>query len=332
MRIAFASFIALTFAGFASGQSREAVLVFKDGFVLKGKAVQQKDFIVDPATGTSFTIPKSGSFLHFDDGPRRIFFSPAQVREVIPLKPGELTKDQLVISRVSGGGRVTALMPSWTFEAISDWDDSLQRVFRVTTETGKFSMTQRLILLTPQRAVIETLKHDWTQHLQTKEMGAEQVRTILFKHFAKQKDVKEIDRRYQIARFLMQAGFMEESEKELENLVKEFPDSKEMVQNLQLAIRKTRINQFAGRSRACVESQSSMAKPGTLKVYERKVRRTRQREVRDHHRDEEQIRIARREAENRELLDAVSTRLSTVVGGSAGCDRRGIESGHRRSP
>jgi predicted esterase len=271
MRIAFAALFLLASAPFASAQSREAVLVFKDGYVLKGKAVQQKDFIVDPATGTSFTIPKSGSFLHFDDGPRKIFFSPAQVREVIPLKPGELTKDQLVISRTSAGNRGGAMMPNWTFEGVTDWDDSLQRTFKVSFEDGKKIglVTQRLIYLTPQRAVIETLKYDWTIHLQTKELGGEHVRSILYKHFAKQKEMKDVDRRYQIARFLMQAGFYPESEKELENLVKEFPDSKEMVQNLQIAIRKTRVNQFAEEIERSAKTGQHQEAQERIKLYDR---------------------------------------------------------------
>ena len=56
----------------------EAIVVFKDGFVIKGRVAQPKETIFDPYTGQSFTVP-SGS-LYMDDMVRRMMFCPTKDR------------------------------------------------------------------------------------------------------------------------------------------------------------------------------------------------------------------------------------------------------------
>src|SRR5690348_16965757 len=71
---------------------REAVVMFKDGFHVRGVVAEKRDFIVDPASGQSFQIPAANGFVYIDDGARRIHFSPNQVAPdgIIPIKPGDV--------------------------------------------------------------------------------------------------------------------------------------------------------------------------------------------------------------------------------------------------
>src|SRR5262245_38074691 len=60
--------------------ARGDFIFLKDGVVLTGQVKRESSVEVDPVTREPFTVPK-GFFL-LDDGPRRIYFSPAFVREV----------------------------------------------------------------------------------------------------------------------------------------------------------------------------------------------------------------------------------------------------------
>ena len=70
-------------------KQRDAHVIFKDGFVIKGKIEEQvRDTVFDSATGHAFPI-LSGDF-YIDDHVRRIRFSPTNVDKVIQLKVGEV--------------------------------------------------------------------------------------------------------------------------------------------------------------------------------------------------------------------------------------------------
>src|SRR5437762_11282016 len=124
----------------AWAQVSEALIVLKDGFSFKGKVIQKKDFIVDPASGASFAIPKDGSFLYVDDDVRRIHFSPYQVQDVIKSKPGDTRKDLMQIAKGKWFPRKSHILPGWTFEKFSAWNDNWERTITVKTPTGTLAM------------------------------------------------------------------------------------------------------------------------------------------------------------------------------------------------
>ena len=97
----------LAFAGGAvQAQARkEAVIVFKDGFYLSGKVVEKKDYIIDPATGRSFTIPLAGGLINLDDGVRRMYFIPGQLQAVEEKK--SVDRDLINLPRYANTSRRT---------------------------------------------------------------------------------------------------------------------------------------------------------------------------------------------------------------------------------
>ncbi len=211
---------------FAAAQVREALVIFKDGYSIKGKIIQQKDIILDPS-GASIVIAKDGSFLYLDDDVRKITFSPYQVQEVIPSKQGETRRDLITIHKQNPTNRKDMILPGWMFEKYSPWNDKWERTISVKTPTGKFEMTERIIHMTPWQTYIMNTRYSADQLYLTKELGPEFVLGLVSKHFAGQKDMKELDRRLQIARFAQQAGWNAVALVELEKLVKEYPDAKE---------------------------------------------------------------------------------------------------------
>jgi pimeloyl-ACP methyl ester carboxylesterase len=223
---------------------REALIVFKDGFSVKGKPVQKRDFITDPVTGQSFVIPKDGSFLHLDDGVRRIFFSPFQVQEVVPSKQGETRKDLIQILRQQPSVRKNVILSNWVFEKATDWNDKWERTFTINTGRGTVEMRQRIIQLTPWQAYFMGVEYAMDQQFLTKELGPEFVLRLLYQWYGNQKDMKEVDKRLQIARFMQQAEWYGVALKELEQLVKEHSEAKAAADPIIEQLKRLRANLF----------------------------------------------------------------------------------------
>ena len=76
----------LPVAADAQKPSRDALIIYRDGFALKGRVNEKAGLkFYDRESGRSFTIP-SGEFF-IDDFVRNILFTPGQVQKVIELKP-----------------------------------------------------------------------------------------------------------------------------------------------------------------------------------------------------------------------------------------------------
>lgn len=228
----------------AHAQIKEALIVFKDGFSIKGKVIQKKDFIYDPETGASFPIPKDGSLVHIDDDVRRIYFSPYQVQEVIPSKPGETRKDLMQIVKQKPTLRKNHILAGWTFEKFSPWNDRWERTITVNTGRGTLEMRQRIILLTPWQTHVTNMEYDYDQQFLTKEMGAEFIMELLNKHYGAQKEMKEADKRLKIAQFIYQVGWYGIALSELEKLVKEYPETKDKAEPLIKQLKEMRTSKF----------------------------------------------------------------------------------------
>lgn len=228
----------------AAAQVREALIVFKDGFSIKGKVVQKRDFITDPVSGQSFVIPKDGSLIHLDDGVRRIHFAPYQVQEAIQSKQGETRKDLIQIVKQQPSRRSNVILPNWVFEKASAWNDKWERTFTINTGRGTVEMRQRIILLTPWQAYFMGVEYDMDPQFLTKELGPEFVLGMLYKHYGNQKDMKEVDKRLQIARFMQQAGWYGVALAELERLVKEHSEAKASADPLIEQLKRLRASLF----------------------------------------------------------------------------------------
>src|SRR5262245_50718400 len=62
------------------GGSVQAQLIYlKDGFTINGKVRKEQIVVGDPLSGDAYTYTKA---YHVDDGPRRFYFSPAQMQRI----------------------------------------------------------------------------------------------------------------------------------------------------------------------------------------------------------------------------------------------------------
>jgi len=183
-----------------------------------------------------------------DDGPRRILFSmalvsPQGVKGKDLYEAGESVIFTSRYRRIFQG----RLDPITEFGKTTPWNDKWERTVVVGTESGQVKADQHLGLLTPQYLRIDALKYNWSPFYFTKELKPEMVRGLLAKYPS---DVKEMIgqpeniKRFRIFRFLVQAGWYDDAEKELERILKDLPNEKEKVYSARENLRQLRAQQW----------------------------------------------------------------------------------------
>ncbi len=224
-------------------QTQAATIIFKDGFVVSGKVRQQQELIIDPASGAGFRIPAAGGFFYVDDEVRRILFSPSQVQEVTKEDPPG--KNELMrLSRHSPSLAGYNALPSWQIDTITPWSPNWGRVVKMNTDLGRLDINQRLTVLTPFHARIDSLRYDWSPCHLLGELGPDLVRSLLYQFYEDKKDLKEPEKRLFIVRFLYQAGWLDEAQKELDKLLQDHPDQKGAAATYQDALKKLTATLF----------------------------------------------------------------------------------------
>jgi hypothetical protein len=180
-----------------------------------------------------------------DDGVRRILFSPAQVQEV--LKDDKGNKGDLIeIKRAAPKFFNSTLPPGWKTEKIHPWNKKGQRVVTISVGERKMELVQHLSLLTPQQLRIDTVRpsYNWVPHYFTQELDPAEVRSLVANYYAEQK-LQDSEKRLNVARFLYQAGWLDQADKELASFEKEFPDLKNQADAYKDQIKKRRAGKLA---------------------------------------------------------------------------------------
>jgi len=229
------------------GQSKtkEGLVLFKDGFSFQGKIIEQRDIIIDPATGASFNIPAGGLCMYLDDGVRRIFFSHTQLHDVIPRTTKEVNDRMAFFRSGSRDPTTRGILPGWQLEDSTEWNSKWVRYLKWRTQFGVLTMEQRIIALTPYQAQIQSIGYRFEISYLTKEFTPDAIRVLINNYMKEQKsfkDAKTIDKRMQLAKFLHQAGWHWEADKELAALEETYFDQKEKIAPLREAARSAIAN------------------------------------------------------------------------------------------
>jgi poly(3-hydroxybutyrate) depolymerase len=218
---------------------KDAVVIFRDGFFIKGKPAQKLDFIIDSATGASIRIPASGEALYIDDGARRIQFSAGHVQEVLEVDATEL-KNQLVFTLSKVGRRSGQVEPGLEFESVSDWNDKGERFLKVRG-AGK-PLVQRITAISPTMLVGITLGANWDFAYLTKELPPTKLRAIVLNYLANTVKLKEYEQHQTLARFLAQVGWYDLALYELKQVAEQFPDQKDAVKDIMGQVRRQQVD------------------------------------------------------------------------------------------
>jgi len=223
------------------------MIFLKDGFAIEGRVKREMVLEFDKVGREMIHMPK-GFFL-IDDGPRRIFFSPSQVRLVYP-------KDPPIEERIVCGdwrSQVNAKNLPELLEVVKPpkWDDKWNRRFQFRTlglrGSTLIAVPQHIGLLTPYWARIDSPgKYFWSCAYLTREFGPETTRDLLNSHpdFQETKDmapVRRASRRLRKADFFAQAGWFNLAKEELNRLQTDLPDQKARVEAARKGLLKLRV-------------------------------------------------------------------------------------------
>ena len=222
----------------ASAQIGEGIVLFRGGFQIAGKVLQDKKFEIDGPSHIVYSIPSG--FVFMDDAAHRIYFSPGQIEQTIKLPPGELDKDHQQLAYEMVTAPKTIAYSHWQFKSLPAFDKKWERTVEVTVtdnagvRDSKFH--QRVIMLTPRFMFVQSLDRKWDMWFYTKEMGADAVEKLVvdFYNYRKMfKDQTDEGKEVMLARFLEQAGFLDAAQKHVDSLLKTMQDpnhKKEMVE------------------------------------------------------------------------------------------------------
>jgi pimeloyl-ACP methyl ester carboxylesterase len=225
-----------------SPPARADLIFFKDGFALEGRVKREMTLEFDKVGGEMYHMPRGFFFL--DDGPRRIFFSPSQVRLVFPKDPPAEERIVCPDKRI----QVNAKNLPDLLEVVKapEWDDKWNRRFQFRCPTGLLNVPQHIGLLTPHWARVDSPgKYFWSCAYLTGEFEPEMVRRLLASHadFQDRKDqapVQRVSRRLRKADFYAQAGWFDFAEQELDGILVDMPEQKDRALAARKALHKLR--------------------------------------------------------------------------------------------
>jgi hypothetical protein len=228
-------------------QEKPQLLVFKDGFTLQGRIKQSTTSIGDPGA-RPIPVPTAGKPQWLDDGVRLVWFSPSQLADAwskdLSDEEPRVKFDQPAFK--TGG----TMLGQWRVEPSPAWGKDGKRTLTLAYPVGyaekTTAVTQRISLLTPDTISAACKEFQWTARYKTKEFDPAVIRDLVFE-FAKKKEEfkgKPLDQRGEVFKFLVQAGFLDAADKELDQMMKDFPNEKSKIEPLREDVKRARARAF----------------------------------------------------------------------------------------
>lgn len=254
-----------------ASQASATIIVFKDGFFIRGNVKQPRDLEPLPGGG-AIVMPLAGSHYYIEDPVRRTLFSPRQVAPNGLIKE-EPNKGLMRLKKLGTSLIGDHILPGWEFTSISDWDNRWERKIRVYVRDRDdyFNIVQRMTLLTPEYCRVDTLRFNWVPYYFTKELGPDTLRKLVEQHYANDKDskgLKEGEKRLEIFRFLYQTGWLEQAGKELEDIMKDHPDVKSQALDYKDKLDKLKASQFVEGLAIAMRAGQYQAVDKALRYYQ----------------------------------------------------------------
>lgn len=208
-------FIGTVIGAAVSGRPATAgEVTLKNGLVISGKAKRLQALTVDAVRqreSETLSLP----FVMIENGYQRIFVPRGQVARID--ERDELGRfETFTLRQHKTGARVAAgqVIETTPFEADGHRRHTLQ------TAHGPHEIVVGVTKINPRYVAVTGLTDQWDYGVATTSIPAAQLDAML----RKLTDQKNPDHRFAIARFYLQAGFYEESGKELESIAKDFPE------------------------------------------------------------------------------------------------------------
>src|SRR5262245_53994806 len=177
MRLASCLTLAACALVFSPHASRADLIFMKDGHVLQGAVRREFSAELDSVSREMVLIPKG--FFSIDDGPRRVYFAPTQVRIVEKLPP---PAEERVFNRAT---RLIVnprqMLPHLEVIEEGKWDfKRWEREYSFRGPSGKVGVIQGIATLSPYYARVDAVtKFAWSAAYLTREWNPDTVLALL---------------------------------------------------------------------------------------------------------------------------------------------------------
>jgi pimeloyl-ACP methyl ester carboxylesterase len=228
--------------------ARADLVYLPDGFTLQGRVRRESTSITDPS-GQIIVLAKLNGFYLVDDGARRVVFPGSQVQDVDDRYSYDIG-NWVSLRRIQPRPFRPLTYPIVRIYDITPWNRDGQRVLRFDTliqgQTHRITADQRLTELTPYYARVDTINYNWSSFYLTRELGPEAVRKLLAQHpdLKEKGDKTDAIKRWVLFRFLVQAGWYDAAEQELDRIQKDKLDGDDKIEEARTNLRKARTQQL----------------------------------------------------------------------------------------
>ena len=227
----------LLFAGMlgfvcAPSECLAAKVVLNDGRIIEGNIAPVAGLVDDPKALDDEGVPLAQRIVLIDNGLCRYFVSKRNIREVLEggSEPIETIK---LWQREKRGGLAVSNVGS--IISIGAFDDFGRRTFTMKTERGPLDVIQGITEITPRWVKVAGISHVWDLRLATSAIDPE----LLQKMVAKVLDPENVEHRLQWVRFLLAAERYTGAQRELDQLLIDFPDLKPTLEQTALRVRQS---------------------------------------------------------------------------------------------
>lgn len=206
-------------------------LLLKDGRKLEGKFVEVAGVAENPASpkvpaGEVAVTP----IIVVNDGLRRTFVHYSQIREVLDMPTSRDVKIRIWQDVAERGGAVGRIGRA---DRITPFDEFGRRIFEMQSTEGLLSVVQGITEVTPTYTRVQGVMGAprpivWDMRIATSSIPRETLSRILTTSIR----ADDIDARLEVVRLYLQSERYRDAGQELEQVIKDFPDRKDLEQQL----------------------------------------------------------------------------------------------------
>ncbi len=213
-------------ASCAAVVSAADVVILKDGFVIQGNVHKESEMVFDKSTGTSIRIVKANGLDMIDEGPKVTVFS-THGKQLGAISPDTKLRPEFKAYTMPFQGRRSNLPLAGlaATSKVSDFNSKWIRTIDAKATVGaNQQIDQQITHLDPYFVYLVSGTHLWRLTYRTSEWDPKSVRKLLVMH----PELAEPDgkcvplRRIGIAKFMLDAGWLQFAKDEMERLKRDF--------------------------------------------------------------------------------------------------------------
>lgn len=218
---------AALFVGCAVAAPGADVVILKDGFVIQGHVRKETTSVLDKASGASIPIVKATGFDMIDEGPKITVFS-THAKQLGAIAPDtKLRPEYKAYTMPFPGRKGNRPLPSIaSTQKTTDYNAKWIRTMTVAVPgAAPEEVDQQITYMDPYYIYMVSATHLWRLGYRTSEWDPKLVRKLLMMH----PEIAEKDgkcdplKRIALARFMLDAGWLQFAKDEMDRLKTDFP-------------------------------------------------------------------------------------------------------------